>query len=228
MSGIDRRGRSDLVLGIDEAGRGSLIGPLVVGGFLVARHELGTLRDLGARDSKALSPSRREEVYGRLGSKGRRLTVVIPPTTIDTHVRRHGLNGLEARAFARLVRRTRPQEVFVDACDVDPDRFGSLVARLSGNVAPVRSSHHADRDFPVVGAASIVAKVRRDRAIERLRDHLGAEIGSGYPSDGRTLDFVRSVLAAGPAPRPWLRHSWATAERLKPRIPARVLESFSP
>jgi ribonuclease HII len=229
-SAVDRiagGSRPDLVLGIDEAGRGSLIGPLVVGGFLVARGELATLPSLGVRDSKLLSPRRREEVYERLRGAGRCLSVALPPRTIDAHVRHHGLNGLEATAFAQLVRRARPSEVFADACDVRPDRFGRLVERLSGTGSPVRSSHRADRLVPVVGAASIVAKVLRDRAIVRLRTALGSEIGSGYPSDERTVRFVRSVLSAGGAPPPWLRQSWSTMGRLKAGIAAPTLESYS-
>jgi len=223
---VDASASSDLVLGIDEAGRGSLIGPLVVGGFLLPRAKLSELPGLGVRDSKLLSPRRREEVYEQLRSTGRCLSVALAPRTVDAHVRHHGLNRLEAAAFARLVRESRPSEVFADACDVLPERFGRLVRQLSGTEAPVRSSHQADRLVPVVGAASIVAKVRRDRAIARLRETLGPELGSGYPSDERTIRFVRAALADGGDPPSWLRRSWSTAQRLKPGPTARALESF--
>jgi ribonuclease HII len=223
---VDAPASSDLVLGLDEAGRGSLVGPLVVGGFLLPRAKLPELPGLGVRDSKLLSPQRREEVYERLRSTGRCLSVALAPRTVDAHVRHHGLNGLEAQAFARLVREARPSEAFADACDVLPARFGELVERLSGGCAPVRSSHRADRLVPVVGAASIVAKVRRDRAIARLRGSLGSDLGSGYPSDERTIRFVRSVLLRGGEPPSWLRRSWSTTQRLMPGPTARVLESF--
>ena len=217
---------AELVLGLDEAGRGSLIGPLVVGGFLIARRDIATLPGLGVRDSKLLSARRREEVYGRLREAGRCLSVRLSPREIDAHVRHHGLNELEAIAFARLVRDTRPAEVFADACDVLPDRFGRLVEQLSGTRSPVRASHRADRLVPVVGAASIVAKVRRDRVIARLENTLGPGIGSGYPSDRRTIEFVRATLARGGAPPSWLRRSWSTTERLMAGPSAPVLESF--
>lgn len=215
------------LLGLDEAGRGSLIGPLVVGGFLVRAEEVGRLRAAGADDSKRLSPARRIEVYRQLRAIGRPLSIAIAPRTIDSYVRDHRLNLLEAERFARLIDRSRPDAVHADACDVDAERFASLLKRLSRTSARVRASHRADATDPVVGAASIVAKVRRDAAIARLADRLGAEIGSGYPSDPRTIDFVRGALASKePAPL-WLRRSWAPAKRLRAERTARRLEAFT-
>ncbi len=217
-----------LVLGLDEAGRGSLVGPLVVGGFLVRPEAAERLTTLGVRDSKLLSPARRAELYGLLGRLGQRLSVSLAPSAIDRHVRRGALNHLEARAFAQLARRARARVVFVDACDPNAARFGRVVARLAGPRVRVDARHHADRTVPVVSAASIVAKVRRDRAIERLSQKLGEPIGSGYPSDERTLEFVRGRLGrAGPSP-PWLRLSWRTMERLKPRPGGPTLDAFVP
>jgi ribonuclease HII len=86
--------------------------------------------------------------------------------------------------------------------------------------------HHADRDDVVVGAASIVAKVRRDRAIARLQQALGEDLGSGYPSDPRTVEFLRARLAVDPKPPAWVRASWATMQRVKPARPAPTLETF--
>lgn len=214
------------VLGIDEAGRGSLFGPLVVGGFLVASDRLEALRTAGARDSKALSPAARERVYAKLGALGQVRSVTLPPSTVDRFVARGALNELEAGAFARLVRLLRPDVAVVDACDTNAARFGRSVARRSGPGVRILARHHADRDHPVVGAASIVAKVRRDRALARLAKELRAEIGSGYPSDPKTVDFARRTLAGGGDVPPWMRGSWATVQRVKPPAPAFPLESF--
>lgn len=215
------------ILGIDEAGRGSLLGPLVVGGMVVPARSAEALREIGARDSKRLSPARREAVYERLARAGRRLSISLPPRRIDAYVARHELNRLEAEAFARLVRAVRPDQVVVDACDPVAERFGRSVEDLAGGIAPVRAAHRADATDPVVGAASIVAKVRRDRAIRHLADRLGREIGSGYPSDRTTVDFVRGALRAGGEPPRWLRCSWKTVESVRPAAPPRPLESFS-
>jgi ribonuclease HII len=234
LSSVRRRTKESIVapsspvlLGIDEAGRGSVIGPLVVGGFLVPEADLPKLAELGVRDSKLLTPSRREELFGEIARVGRREHVVLAPITIDRYVRQGRLNELEAQAFGELVRRTSPTRTFVDACDTDAGRFGARVAHWAQvETRCIIARHKADRDLPVVGAASIVAKVHRDRAIARLAKSLGAEIGSGYPSDPVTRDYVRhSLLRPGEA-KPWLRLSWATTETLKPKVPPRTLESF--
>ncbi|MGP8158011.1 MAG: ribonuclease HII [Thermoplasmata archaeon] len=219
---------AERVLGVDEAGRGSLVGPLVVGGFCLPTDRLDALVSLGAKDSKALTPGARERVFAGLGSLGTLGAVVLSPRTVDRAVSRGRLNDLEAEAFARLIRELAPDVTIVDACDPNERRFGLRVARLAGGASRVIARHHADRDYPVVGAASIVAKIRRDRALARLREELGDELGSGYPSDRRTIRFVRSVLADGRAVPPWVRGSWATMQRVKPRRPARTLDGFLP
>lgn len=213
------------VLGIDEAGRGSVLGPLVVGGFLVDRDRLEELPALGVKDSKLLSPERREVLFDALQHVGERLAIEIPPSEIDSAVARHGLNLLEARAFARLTRMTDAAEVYVDACDPRADRFGRRVKAMAQTRAPVFAQHHADLDIPVVAAASIVAKVCRDRAIEQLRVHLEMECGSGYPSDETTEQFVTTHLSLRTSRVAWLRYSWSTIERLKPQAPLRTLDS---
>ena len=218
---------NDWVLGLDEAGRGSVLGPLVVGGFLAHATDLDQLAGIGVKDSKLLTPVRREELFRDLARLGRRASVVLAPATIDAYVRHGRLNDLEARTFARVVRRTRPSCTYVDACDTNARRFGDAVARWARvRPASVIARHKADRDLPIVAAASIVAKVVRDRAIARLAGELDQPIGSGYPSDLVTREFVRKTLEGPEAPRPWLRWSWSTTETLKPRGPSRTLESF--
>ncbi len=204
-----------------------MLGPLVVGGFLARESDVPRLQAAGVRDSKEIPPARRTELYHELAGMGRRASVVLSPTTIDSFVRHGRLNDLEARAFARLVRRTHPTRTFVDACDTNAERFGTRVARWAevGRSAIV-SRHKADRDLPLVAAASIVAKVLRDRAIARLQTRLGTPIGSGYPSDPITREFVRATLREPGISTPWLRRSWATTETLKPKPRTRTLESF--
>ncbi|MGA8603733.1 MAG: ribonuclease HII [Thermoplasmata archaeon] len=216
------------MLGLDEAGRGSFVGPLVIGGYCVAADRLEELGPLGAKDSKALTPQARDRVFAALGSVGTRVHIALSPRTVDRAVSRGGLNDLEAETFAQLIRETAPDVAYVDACDPNERRFGRRVSRFAGGTTRVVSRHHADRDLPIVGAASIVAKVLRDAALTRLRDRLGTELGSGYPSDPQTVRYVHELLADGrPAPV-WLRRSWATMQRVKPRRPARTLDGFTP
>jgi len=216
----------DPIVGIDEAGRGAWLGPLVVGAFAVPAARLEDVAAAGACDSKRLAPRAREAVYGRLRRIGTCRSVVVPPATIDRYVARGRLNDLEAEAFAQLVRELRPRIAYVDACDANAARFGRTVAGLAGPGPTVVARHKADRDLPIVGAASIVAKVRRDRAVARLARRLDAELGSGYPSDPRTVAFVRERLANRPERPAWLRSSWATTQRVIPARPARTLDGY--
>ena len=217
------------VLGLDEAGRGSVLGPLVVGGLAVPPETVAKLRSMGVRDSKALSATRREQLYGTLCSIGRARTIHLEPGRIDPRVERGGLNALEAEAFAELVRAFAPTEVHLDACDPDAARFGRTVRRLSGTSARVLAAHKADRDDPVVGAASIVAKVERDRAIARLEEELAQPIGSGYPGDARTVEFLAAWVDQHPREKPpWLRRSWAPARKLLGLQATHRLEEFTP
>jgi len=221
-------GRSEgaRIVGIDEAGRGAWLGPLVVGAFAAPADRTEALRAAGARDSKQLTAAARTAVYERLPALGDCHSVALAPAEIDRRVTRGELNELEAEAFARLVRETAPSVAYLDACDADARRFGRRVARLAGPGVRIVARHRADVDLPFVGAASIVAKVRRDRAIAALADELGADIGSGYPSDPRTVRFVRDAVPAGAPRPPWLRASWATTQRVIPAGPARPLDAF--
>jgi ribonuclease HII len=199
----------------------------VVGAFLVADNRLDDLRRSGAKDSKALTAARRAEVYDALRTVGRCRSTAVPPPEIDRFVARRGLNRLEAREFARLARELAPDVVYVDACDPDALRFGRVVSALAGGAIRVVARHHADRDNRIVGAASVVAKVERDRAIASLAHELGEELGSGYPSDPRTIAAVRRHLTAdGPVPA-WVRGSWKTVQRVKPARPGPTLEAFA-
>lgn len=216
------------VLGIDEAGRGSVLGPLVVGGFLAERSRLEEVSQLGVRDSKLLSRGQREKLFDGLREFGDRIAIEIAPTEIDSAVARRQLNVLEARVFAKLLRMTDAREVFVDACDPRAERFGRRVKSLARTSARVVSRHHADRDLPVVSAASIVAKVCRDRAMDRLRAQLDSDCGSGYASDAKTQRFVTTHLSLETERVAWLRYSWKTVARLKPRPPLRTLDTEWP
>jgi ribonuclease HII len=215
---------SPKVLGIDEAGRGSVLGPMVVGGFLVEKSRIRELDALGVKDSKLLSRVQRENIFDGLKELGERMAIEVPPTEIDSAVAHRQLNVLEARVFARLLRMTDAREVFVDACDVVQDRFGRRVKSMARTSARVVARHHADRELPVVSAASIVAKVCRDRAMDRLRTELDLDCGSGYASDEKTQQFVTTHLALEGERVAWLRYSWSTIERLKPHPPLRTLD----
>lgn len=196
-----------LVCGVDEAGRGSMIGPLVVAGISIEKSKVEELTHLGVKDSKKLSPSAREYLYKKIIRLVDDYSVSkATPKIIDDSVARHQLNHLEAVHMARVIKKLGPSVSYVDSCDVNPERFGREITKMS-KTGKIKSYHHADSKFVVVSAASIVAKVTRDRAIEKIGKLY--PIGSGYPSDSRTVKFVREwFLAHGQMPV-FVRKSWA-------------------
>jgi ribonuclease HII len=199
-----------VICGVDEAGKGSVLGPLVVAAVACgSEEEAGAI---GARDSKLLSPKRREEIYAEILNRFQVATRIIQPERIDARPRL-SLNTCIARAHAAVVSDLRAETAILDACDVDAKRYGRTVARFLTRRCRLLSVHEADRKHPVVGAASIVAKVLRDRAIADIaREH--GEIGSGYPSDPVTIAYLRNYLKNRKAPPPFARWSWETTRIL--------------
>jgi ribonuclease HII len=215
--------------GIDEAGRGPVLGPLVVAG--VAVEDPAVLVELGCRDSKMLSPGRREAIDRQLrANPAVRIEVrVIPAEVLDAERQRLSLNDIEVERFRDIAQELPCDVLFIDAADVDAKRFGKAVARGLPRTTKVISEHKADDTYPVVGAASIVAKVARDAAIaelaRRLERRLQMPLGSGYASDERTQLFLKAWLARfGDLPE-GTRRSWATVrELLAPR--AATIDEF--
>ncbi len=201
-----------LVCGVDEAGRGSLMGPLVVAGVRTSRRGARRLAEMGVRDSKKLSPARREKLYGAIVSEADAHSIArVSPPVIDRSVRRHLLNHLEAERMAAVISRLGPDVAYVDACDVNAARFGRRVSSMVSGAVDVRSHHRADGRFAVVAAASILAKVARDRAVARIAaaEKGSGAVGSGYPSDRRSVEFARARIAAGGGRVPrFVRASW--------------------
>ena len=193
------------VCGVDEAGRGSMLGPLVVAGISISKSKVNLLKKQGVRDSKKLSPRAREHLYKKIIQiVDDHYIVKISPRIIDKSVSNHSLNHLEAKYMAKVISKLSPSTAFVDSCDVNSKRFGKEISKLTSNTK-IRSYHHADSKFITVSAASILAKVSRDRAITRLsKKH---DIGSGYPSDPKTKIFVKKSIRRNQN-LAFLRKSW--------------------
>lgn len=197
------------VVGIDEAGRGPVIGPLVVAA--VAVPDRGDLDDLPLRDSKQVPSDERVTLADRIRSRAAVAVEAMPASDIDEARRTRSLNAIEVDLFARAADELDGRTVLADAADVDADRFGDrLTQRLPG--VEVVAEHGADATHAIVSAASIVAKVDRDRRVREIADDLDADVGSGYPSDPTTRAFLRSWVADHGELPPHTRRSWSSAE----------------
>lgn len=193
-------------IGVDEAGRGSVIGPLVVCAF--ASVSQSQLIELGVKDSKDLTKKRRNELYDILQQMPHNV-ILCPPDRIDNST---NLNDLEVELFAEALSIMPEGDIMLDACDVNAQRFAKNVSNISKLVCV--AEHKADENYPEVSAASIIAKVTRDRAIEDLSMELGMDLGSGYPSDPKTQIAVK-ILAKGERPHECLRWSWKTVSDVR-------------
>ena len=208
-----------LVAGVDEAGRGCIIGPLVVAGVLVKEENLPVLRQLGVKDSKLLSPKKREALFNEITSLAENRHVIkIPPSEIDhaveCQIKLHKLNRLEAKTMTQIINILKPNEAYLDAADVLEERFTQHVQEGLTVKTKITSKHKADKIYPVVSAASIIAKVERDKEIETLKQVYG-DFGSGYLADKKTLRFLKQWLQTHSDYPSCVRKSWKTAKQFK-------------
>ena len=212
------------IAGVDDAGRGSIVGPLVIAGVLLDEKDLHKLIGLGVKDSKRLSPRRREELSVEVKELAFKYHVaMLSPAEIDRVVKTgrklHKLNRLEAQTMAKVITILKPDVAYVDASDVLADRFKQHIAEGLPFKVQIISEHKADAKYPIVSAASIIAKVERDRMISELREKYG-NIGCGYPTDSNTLKFLESWIRKFGSYPDFVRKSWKPAKRLKTKAEA--------
>ncbi len=218
--------------GIDEAGRGPVLGPLVVAGIATANH--ARLADLGCRDSKKLAPARRQRIHRMLLDDPEIVVAVrvLEAHELDARMANESLNDIEAALFGEVASElvaAGAKRVVADAADVDADRFGRKLSAALPTQVDVVAQHKADDRHLVVAAASIIAKVTRDQAVadlaRRLERKLGMRMGSGYPGDAATRAFLAAwVERFGDVPE-GSRRSWKTVARLL-APPTRRLDEF--
>jgi len=213
-----------MICGVDEAGRGPVLGPLIICGIAVESDK--ALKRLGVRDSKKLSPNRREELAAKIMKIARVELVEISADEIDSLRKRMTMNELEAKAFAAVVERLSPKIAYLDAADVDEDNFGKAVCASMKCKAQIISQHKADDTFPVVSAASIIAKVNRDRRVREIEREIGRPIGSGYQTDDITMTFLKDWINENGSCPPHTRRSWEPAKNLMRLKDVRRLDQF--
>ena len=165
-----------LIAGVDEAGRGSVIGPIVVCCASCSRDDSKRLKKLASRDSKQLTPPQREEAYSELRKFCTFRTEEISASDLNSLMRTTTLNDIEAKAMAGLVKGAGDADVMIDM----PDRYAWTFRKRMEKFGVTRfeAEHKADEVHPIVAAASICAKVTRDKRIEEIRNST-LDFGSG-------------------------------------------------
>lgn len=195
------------ILGIDEAGRGPVIGSLHMCGYLIDEKNVYKLKELGVKDSKLLSKKKREEMFKELKVIADDFIVLkANAKKIDKTRDDSNLNQLEIDQMRELIELLKPDKVIIDAIERNTKKFKEKIGIKSG--IEVIAENFADKNHIEVGAASICAKVSRDNEVERLHKKVGY-FGSGYPADPATITFLKDCIKKNTVPD-CVRKSWFT------------------
>jgi ribonuclease HII len=200
-----------MLCGVDEAGRGSVLGPLVVGAVYSDSEDI--LIEIGVKDSKKLTPKMRELMFDLIISDCMARIVIRTAEEIDRDRKGMSLNAIELDMFVEACSELQVQTVYADCPDVNELAFSrEMGGRMRGT--DIIARHKADDIYPIVSAASIIAKVTRDRMIDDIRKEFGTDIGSGYPSDSVTMDFIEKWIKDNRRPPPHTRCSWEPVRQM--------------
>jgi ribonuclease HII len=186
------------------------------------------LVELGVKDSKQLTPKQRTRLAKEIERIAHSVVVIrVQPCKIDSYrAQKINLDRIEAMKMAQIIDMCGSSCIYLDALTSNPERFAKLVSGyMQTKSAKIVAENFADQKYPVVSAASIIAKVERDKAIEMLKKKLNREFGNGYPHDERTIEFVKELLKKGKLPS-YVRQSWVTAQILQEQRWQRKIKDF--
>ena len=200
-----------LILGIDEAGRGPVIGPMVMCGFGIDENKIDELIKSGAKDSKQMTAKAREAIYDYLLKIADKVIIKrISPRELD----RTNINTIEKNITAEIINKSNPDTVYIDV----PVRgkyichyVDEVKSKISSQDVKIIGANKADSLYPAVSAASIIAKVERDRDIKNLHEIYG-DFGSGYPGDKYTVKFLEKYYADNKSLPECARLKWKTSQ----------------
>ena len=221
---------SKIIAGIDEAGRGPVLGPIVMVAVSIKEENLQKLEWMGVKDSKLLTKLVREEIFEQIRDVIEDFRVeVIEPDAIDLSVKsdESNLNWLEADTSARIVSELNPDKIIVDCPSINLLAYRNyFLDRLSSDVrskAELVVEHKADLNYVVVAAASVVAKVIRDRLVDKQKNEIGIDFGSGYMSDPKTQRFLSEYSSEYAH---LFRKSWKSYQKVEDAKKQRSLDEF--
>ena len=231
----DNENSNKLIIGLDEAGRGPVLGPMVIALVKISGQDLKSIENLSVKDSKKHSKNRREELFKIITNNYDVRYEILEAKTIDKLRDTINLNKIEIMAFTKLINSVLKEEypnykdsnkiqkintkieIYIDACSSNEKAFANqikskLIVNDENNIKII-AEHKADENYKIVSAASIIAKVIRDREIEKYKNIYG-EIGSGYTSDKITINYLKNYVAERGELPEIARMSWKTSKKL--------------
>jgi len=208
-----------MICGIDEAGRGPVIGPMVVAGVWMNEKDEWKLAEAKVRDSKKLLKKRREKLADFIKKNFFHEIVIVEPEHIDDLRKAMTMNELEAYIFAKIASKREARIYYIDAVSNNEEEFKKMIKKLIKYNCNIICEHGADDKYAIVSAASIIAKVERDNYIEKIANELerklGIPLGSGYPSDEKTINFIKEWIKKFNSLPPYIRRSWSTIRKIE-------------
>ena len=199
----------------------------MIAGVLIDEKDEKKLLAMGVKDSKLLTPKQREALFEKIKKAVKKYRIlIVEPQEIDEAVEDEevNLNRLEAIKSAFIITDLEPDKAILDCPSsniAEYTRF--LKSKLADKSIEIRAEHKADYKYPVVGAASILAKVTRDREIEKIKKKIKQDIGSGYPSDPVTVAFLKKNYNKHPE---IIRKSWETYKEIVRQKSQRKIGEF--
>lgn len=220
----------DFITGLDEAGRGAVIGPLVIAGVTIHKDDEKKLRKIGVKDSKVLAPAKREKLAKEIEKIASSILVMrVQPCHIDDF-RATGINldKIEAMKMAQIIDMSNGSKIFVDSLTQNPKKFHNLIrSYLKNKEAEMVVENYMDESVLIVSASSIIAKVERDAAIKEIKQKVGFDFGVGYPHDSRTIEFIEKLIKETKGDLPtFIRRSWITTQDLLEKSWQRKVKDF--
>ncbi len=217
-----------IIAGVDEAGRGPVLGPLVMAIASIKKEDEFKLHAIGVKDSKLLSKKKREELFPIVKELCKVDYVIVTPGEVDDALnsKTDNLNWIEARTTAALVKTAKPDKAILDCPSRNLKSYSDYIKkRLGRKKTEIIVEHKADLNYLIVGAASIIAKVIRDREMEKMRKAIKKEVGSGYASDPITQKFVAKYWNKTEFSK-YFRKSWETWQNKKKEAAQKRLGEF--
>ena len=215
------------LLGIDEAGKGPVIGPLIIAGVLISKENSGKLRELGVKDSKDLSPGKRNELFSKIKKLSEDFIILETSSKqLNEEMELENLNTIEIKKMAQIINsfESKKPEIFIDAIEANTLKFKEkILSKLKNKEVKIVAENRADQKYPVVSAASILAKVTRDSKVKKLHEKYGF-FGSGYPADERTIKFLEELDEK--SYNEIVRLKWSTSKRILEKKKQKGLGEF--
>ncbi len=202
------------IAGVDESGRGPVVGPLVICCAYCKREHEKKLNKFAKNDSKALTPKQRKEAFDELRKFCEFKWIEVSASDLNRLMERMSLNDIEAQVMASLGSKLRNADIMIDM----PDRYSWTFRKRMQRFGLERfeAEHKADEKYPIVAAASICAKLMRDEKLEKIKNEVGFDFGSGYPGDERTRAALKDKEKFSKL-KPFIRKKWKTLETIQQR-----------